>query len=298
MDDSRIPWWLVLLVGIGVTGLAVWQSARWKLPIRLGAGALAMLYLVLLAIAVGGDPRGMATARTGSLKEVLTTLLGGLSVTSAVLLSGRPAFRGQLVWFGLMSLANAGICFAWETVGIASLLVIAGFTSLVLLVKECRSGGPLKSSDCWPRPPFEPAGSPSNPVDESLHVSVLAGAVGLVLGVALIGTSYFALHTESTRATMTRRHSALPSRTRVRSVLDIRPDVERSIPAIELAFGRRADVVVLLAVLAFVALAASTSTHLAPAPVPSGDSASGSNPPDSEAQTDPMTQTNSVASTR
>ena len=57
MDDSRIPWWLVVLLGIGVTGLAVWQSPRWKLQLRLGAGALALVYLALLAVAIGGDSR-------------------------------------------------------------------------------------------------------------------------------------------------------------------------------------------------------------------------------------------------
>ena len=277
MDDSRIPWWLVVLLGIGVTGLAVWQSSRWKRQLRLGAGALALVYLALLAVAVGGDPLGIAAARSWRLADLLVTGLGGVSLTSAVLLSGRPALRGQLIWFGLMSLANAGICLAWGVNGIATILAMSAAAALGLLVRECRSGTQLSITELWPA-------SPQEPTDESPDLAWLAGVTGVLLAVALIGTTYFALHAESTRAMTSRRHSAFPSRARIRTVLDIRTDEERSASVIELTFTRRADVVVLLAALAFVSLASTMSTSRPSANVLLSDATAGTDPAEPSAQ--------------
>ncbi len=271
MDDSRIPWWLVVLLGIGVTGLAVWQSSRWKLQVRLGAGALALVYLALLVIAVGGDPRGIAAAQSWRLADLLVTGLGGVALTSAVLLSGRPALRGQLIWFGLLSLANAGICLARGVTGIATILAMTAAAALVLLVRECRSGAPLSISELWPASPQEPG-------DKSPDLSWLAGVTGLVLAVALIGTTYHALHAESTRAMTTRRHSAFPSRARIQNVLDIHSDEERSVSVMDLTFARRADVVVLLAALAFVSLASTMSTSRPPTKVLLSEATAGTGP--------------------
>ncbi len=269
MDDSRIPWWLVVLLGIGVTGLAVWQSSRWKLQVRLGAVALALVYLALLAVAVGGDPRGIAAdAQSWRLADLLVTGLCGVSLTSAVLLSGRPAFRGQLIWFGLLSLANAGICLARGVTGIATILAMTTAAVLIVLVRECRSGAPLSITDLWPASPQEPG-------DKSPDLAWLAGVTGLVLAVALIGTTYFALHAESMRAMTSRRHSAFPSRARLRTVLDIHSDAERSVRVMELTFAHRADVVVLLAALAFVSLASTMSTSRPPATVLLSDATTG-----------------------
>ena len=277
MDDSRIPWWLVVLLGIGVTGLAVWQSSRWKRQLRLGAGALALVYLALLAVAVGGDPLGIAAAQSWRLADLLVSGLGGVALTSAVLLSGRPALRGQLIWFGLLSLANAGICLAWGVNGIATILAMSAAAALGLLVRECRSGTQLSITELWPA-------SPQEPTDESPDLAWLAGVTGVLLAVALIGTTYFALHAESTRAMTSRRHSAFPSRARIRTVLDIRTDEERSASVIELTFTRRADVVVLLAALAFVSLASTMSTSRPSANVLLSDATAGTDPAEPSAQ--------------
>ena len=253
MDDARIPWWLVLLLGVGVAGLAVWQSSRWKLQVRMGAGALALVYLALLAFAIGGDPRPVAAMRAWQISDLPVFGLCGLSLTAAVLLIGRPSFRGQLVWFGVLTFANAGICVAVGIIGIASILLAMGVAVMILLVKECRNGHGLTAAELWPTAITESIESP--------YLPWLAGGTGLVMAVALIGTTYYGLHAESARATPTRRHSALPSRARIRTVLNIQPDEERSTGLIDQAFGRRADVAVLLAVLVFVSLASAISTR-------------------------------------
>jgi len=257
MDESRIPWWLVLLLGIGVAGLAVWQSSRWKMQLRLGSGALALVYLTLLAFAIGRDPRSGA-AMAWQVSEMLKIGLCGVSLMAAVLLMGRPSFRGQLVWFGLLTFANAGICFASGMLGIASMLAMMGGTVVVLLSKGCRGSPPLTAAELWPASMTEPGG-------ESPFLPWLAGGAGLLLAVALIGTTHHALHAESARATPTRRYSALPSRARIQTVLNLHADEKRSAGLMDQTFSRRADVAVLLAVLVLVSLASTMSSrHVQP----------------------------------
>lgn len=253
MDDARIPWWLILLLGVTVTGLAIWQSSRRRTQLRLGACALSLIYLAMLAFAIGGDPRVGTVARSWRISDVVSAGLCGVSVAAAVLLVGRPSYRGQLIWFGLMLLMNAGICFVSGLFGIASVLTIVATGILVLVVIECRRGRPLNVLDLWPA-------SKSELNDESPSITWLTGLAGLLLAVSLIGICHYALHAESMRATPTRRHSTIPSRARLQTVLDLRSDDERSIRSLDRFFGRRADVPVLLSVLAFVAIASAMST--------------------------------------
>lgn len=249
MDDSRIPWWLVVLLGICVTGLALWQSSRWKLQFRCGAGALGLIYLALLVFAIGGTPRGAPPAQSRGLTDLLVISLSGLSLLFAVLLSGRPPLRGQLAWFGLFSLSNGGICFLLGAEGVGSFVTALGLFMALLLIRECRRGPRFDSSDLWPA-------SSADLTPESAALPWLVGGTGLAVALALIGTTYYALHAESTRATQSGRYSAFPSRARVRLLLSIDPEKERSANAIESVFGHRADVAVLLGVLAFMSLAA------------------------------------------
>lgn len=249
MDDPRISWWLIVLVGTGVAGLAVWQSSRWTLQLRLGAGALALVYMAMLAIAVGGNSRTAAANWRGP--EVLAASLCGVSLLGAMLLIGRPSERGQLIWFALMSLANAGVCIVTGNAGIAIALTLIAIPVVGLLALDSRRPG-WSFSELWPSSAKEAA-------NESPYVVWLAGAAGFLIAVLLIGTSHYALHAESSRATTSRRHSALPTRTRLRTVLEVDANRERSTSLMDLATGRRADITLLLAVLVFVSLATSIS---------------------------------------
>ena len=254
MDDSRIPWWLILLLGVAVAGLAVWQSSRWTLQLRLRAATLALIYLAMLAFVIGGDPHTGTTARVWRLADLLTAGLCGVSVLSAVFLAGRPQYRGQLVWFGLLSLSNAGICAVFGLVGIASMLAITAIGIVVLLVRSGRNGPLFTVSELWP-------GSKSEPSDEPPAMTWLSGATGLLAAVVLVGTCYYSLHAESMRATPSRRHSTMPSRARLRTVLDLDSDNERSFRLLDQLFGHRADIAVLLAALIFVSLASAMSVN-------------------------------------
>lgn len=257
MDASRIPWWLVLLIGISTMALAIWQSSRWKPQMRLWSGGLALVYLALLAFAIGGDPRGVATISTWRLPEYLTVVLGSLALTSVTMMTGRPSFRGQLIWFCLLSLANAGI--AWThcaTVTIPIALVATCLVPVTLVVKDLRSGVPFTLEEL-----FQPD---STGDEESPYHVGLTAVTGLVVALLLIGTTYHAVRAESTRATPSRRHSALPVRTRIRAVLNLNPDQEHALATVAAALGRRDDLLTLLAVLLGTTLATVGIKQISP----------------------------------
>lgn len=249
MDDSRIPWWLIVCVGIIALGMAAWQSSRWKLRWRSGGGVLALIFLALLALMVGGDPRG-AAMKPWRFPDVVIIGLSGVSVVAAGLLAGRPPLRGQLAWFATLSLANAGICFVTGARAVAAALAIVGFVAAGALLLSYRT---LTTAELWPVASLEHHNDPPT-------LTWLAATTGFGLALILVGANYYAQRAESTRATLTRRHSALPSRSRVRTLLNIQPDQERSANLLDQLTGRRADAAVLLTVLTFVSLAAWKST--------------------------------------
>ena len=249
MDDSRVPWWLVLLLGVCAAGLAVWQSARPQRQLRWGAGVLTLFYLGLLAAAVAGLPGKSAIEFSWQNPQTALNALCAVSLVLALLVTGRPSDRGQLVWFGLLSLANAGICFVTGLPSVAMALVVCVALPVgILLACQARLNR-LDLKELWP-------GFPAKHADEPKLIGWMAGVAGFLLAISLIATTRYAIQAETSRATSTRRHSALPSRTRIRELLE----VNSSSPAgrtggwRELLI-RRADVFALLAILAPVAAA-------------------------------------------
>lgn len=252
MDDSHSPWWLVVLLGIGVIGLAVWQTSRFTAQVRLGAVLLALLYLAFVAFSIGGDPRGIATWRSWNTKDYLFVLQGSLSLVAAVALVGRPHPHGRAIWFGLMSLSNAGICAACQATGIAIVLAIMAVGCGLYLIREQWCGRTLKGSDLWPKT--------SQESDEDAAGAIwLAGGTGFVVSVLLIGTIHYALRVESSRATPTRRLSALPATSRIRSLLDLPATDSRTASGLGHELARRTDLIILLGVLAFVTFSATAT---------------------------------------
>jgi hypothetical protein len=256
MGETRIPWWLVVLIAIGVAGLAVWQSPVFKPKLRTAAGALGLIYLALLAFAIGGDPRSSTTVHSWTFPDLMIAAMCGVSIVSAVLLAGRPPFRGQMFWLGLMSLVNGGICFATNATVVGAVLTLMGTASAILLVNDCRGSQPPTLRELWPV-----ADTAADPLDDSPGLHWLAGGAGLATAIVLIGTIYHALHTESSRAMSTRRHSALPSVARIRSILTIDADPDGSAPRKDLTWGGRSDIVALLSVLAFLTFAGMMSAR-------------------------------------
>jgi len=256
MVESRLPWWLVLLLGVWVAGLSVWSWPRAKREVRWGAGLLSLAYLGLLFAALGGDPRvvqaqGVIPRGAAALSWAFA-VSGAVAVLAGVFLLGRPAGRGQLAWFLVLTVANAASCFVCGAAGVGwTLLAVSSVTGMVL-GRELRRGTRPMWSEWLPAPQ-----SASIPIG-------LVGATGFVLALMLVGTLRYTVRVETLRSTASHRFSAMPSVDRVRSALETEADFGSTAGPFELAFGRRADVIVLLAALAFLVLATHNPSQSVP----------------------------------
>jgi hypothetical protein len=247
MVESRLPWWLVLLLGVSVAGMSVWSWPRAKREIRWASGLLSLVYLVMLCWALGSDPRAGpapgAVSRGAANGSWLFGITTAMAVMAGVFLLGRPSGRGQLAWFFLLTMGNAASCFVCGAASIGgALLAIAAMIGIVLR-QELRQGARPMFSEWFPAP-------------QSGSMSIgLVSATGFVLALLLVGTLRYTVRVETSRATSSHRFSAIPSVDRVRSVLQSEAAPDSKVVSFELAFGRRADVIVLLAALAFLVLA-------------------------------------------
>lgn len=244
MTDSQIPWWMLILLGICVAGLAVWQSSRIKPALRLGGVALSLIYIALLAFVIGGDPRNATPVRTWPRSEIVSAVLSSGSLFSAIALSGRISPSGQLFWFILFTAFNATLAFTSGSFVVGAILVILALICSVLLFQACRITEQFSWTDLW-----QPIDSQGESVSQ---ISWLAGSTGMLFSLLLIGGTCYALQAESTRAIHTRRHSALPSRSRINAVLkstDQSPQSSRGELLVQ-----RTDAVILIVVAGFASL--------------------------------------------
>ena len=255
MVESRLPWWLVLLLGVGVVALTVWSWPHSKREVRWGAGLLSLAYAVLLFMARGGDPRAGPVAAAEPLEKAVVSwsflVSGTIALLAGFLLLGRPRPRGQLTWFSVLTTANAASCLACGSAGAGwSLLLMSGAT-IVVLVIELRRGDRPSLNEWFPITKTDDR--PSSSVE-------LVGATGFLLALLFVGTLAYVIRVETTRTTATHRYSAIPSADRVRAGLAAGHGTESHAVPFALVLGRRADVIVLLSVLAFLALAMHNST--------------------------------------
>ncbi|MEK6257335.1 MAG: hypothetical protein AABP62_01835 [Planctomycetota bacterium] len=256
MVESRLPWWLVLLLGVWVAGLSIWSWPRAQREVRWGAGLLSLVYLVLLFTALGGDPRTVQTssavprgAATGSWAFAVTS---AMTVLAGVFLLGRPSGRGQLAWFLGLTVGNAASCLVCGAAAAGGTLLAVSAVIGIVLARDLRQG---------PRPMW----CEWLPAPRSASIPVgLVGATGFVLALLLVGTLRYTVRVETSRATASHRFSAIPSVDRVRAVLETDAAPRSTAGPFELAFGRRADVIVLLAALAFLVLAMHNPSRRVP----------------------------------
>ncbi len=261
MVESRLPWWLVLLLGVWVASLTVWSWPRAQRQVRWGAGLLSLVYLVLLVTALGGDPRivlpaGLVPRGTAAVSWPFVAS-SGVAVLAGVFLLGGPSGRGSWAWFLVLTLANAANCFACGAVGVGGVLLAVSAVIGMVLARELHRGTRPMCSDLLPAPNLPASQSASIPIG-------LVGATGFVLALLLVGTLRFAVRAETSRSTASHRFSAMPSAERIRSTLETGAANGSATGPFELAFGRRADVIVLLAALAFLVLAMHTPTRSVP----------------------------------
>ena len=106
----------------------------------------------------------------------------------------------------------------------------------------------------------------SNPVASlSAYTPIgLVGVTGFVLALLFVGTLGYVVRVETSRATASHRFTAIPSVDRVHVALETGAVRPSTAGPFELAFGRRADVIVLLAALAFLLLAMHNPSRSVP----------------------------------
>lgn len=269
MNESRLPWWLVLLLGIWIAALSVWGSPRAAREVRWGAGLLSLVYLALIFLALGGDPRASSTLSAAvprGAAEAVSAICAGSALLAAVCLLGQPTRRGRLMGFLLLTIANGVNCFAIGAASVGGTLLVAALALMLVLVRELgRDDWPPVTQ--WLREliPLSPRAD-TDATSPEVHLPAttragLAGATGFVLALLLVGTLRYAMRLETSRAVASHRFSALPSAERVRDALKAEVVDQSTARPFDLLFDQRADVIVLLAVLAFLTLARHNATR-------------------------------------
>ena len=256
MDEPFLPWWLVLLLGMWAGALAVWQHPSVHREIRLWAGLSTLVYLGLIFLALGVRPRVTAVASSHLVSDRIVNF--GLAVciiaslTAGVWMLGRIATRSRHLCYVVLTLSNAGFCFLVRAPELAvGLLAVAGLTSWPLIRKSMRAR--FRSSRESLTELFRFIDEPVP--RESVGEFWLIGGLNGILACALIGTIAYSLRIETSRPSASPRYTALPSRDYLDRIHSLENDSTEKTALLDLAFGQRADVVVLMAGIVFLSLA-------------------------------------------
>lgn len=257
MEESFLPWWLMLLLGMWAVAVALWQSPSVHREVRLWSGLATLVYLGLIFLALKNDARSTGSQPPGTWRNGLVALGSfacmAASLTASVWLLGRALPRSRRVSYLVLTFANAGVCVLMNAsdfaVALTIIALISGrpFRDLIQPFAATRTlrdrfKGILQFDE-------RPMGQ------EDVGRFWLTCGISGVVACVLIGTVGYSLRVETSRSVRSPRNSALPSRERIElRTADSNHSVH--VPTVmEFAFGARADVVVLLAVIVFLGLA-------------------------------------------
>lgn len=258
MDEPFLPWWLVLLLGMWAVALAVWQHPAVHREVRLWAGLSTLVYLGLIFMALGirprlnpADPPSLVSTRVVHAGQAICICV---SLTASVWMLGRLAPRSRHLCYVVLTTSNAGFCFLARAPELAvGLLVIVGLSSWPLIRKGLQGGfrSPRESLADLLR--FTSEQVPRENIGEFWLIGGLNG----ILACVLIGTLAYSLRIETSRPVASPRYTALPSRQYLDRIHSLEKSSADKPALLDLAFGQRADVVVLMAVIVFVSLAST-----------------------------------------
>ena len=255
MNQSFLPWWLVLLLGLWAVALAVWQHPAVSRESRLWAGFSILIYLAFVFLAIGFVPAtGPVDLKTKSIAQIsvvgmLVCIAIGLSF--GVVMLGSISASQQRLCYAIFSVAGSGFCALNRSIEFAfGLLIIAALSAKPFVVQHGKRVGQSLRNMFLNLLQFE-GRTKSN---ETMQEIVLNASLNFVLACVLIGTLAFSLRLESAREVTDARNSALPSTVLLHQLhgnaID-RPSLMNS------ALGNRAEVLILLAVIVFLCLAIS-----------------------------------------
>ncbi len=258
MDESFLPWWLVLLLGMWAAALTLWQHPSVHREVRLWAGLSTLVYLglIFLALGLGGRVANAEGSWLAAFRLDKVGLAGCVivSLTSSVWMLGRLSVRSRRLCYVLLTTSNAAFCALVQGPEMAlGLLVIAAISAWPLIQEWRRTT--LRSPREWLVGLVRFTETPV-PRDQ-IGLFWLIGGLNGILACALIGTLAYSLRIETSRISASPRYTALPSREQLDRMQTSFHDPAEKSGLLDLATGQRADVVVLLAAIVFLSLATS-----------------------------------------
>ena len=261
MDAIFLPWWLILLLGMWAVALTIWQLPTVNREVRLWMGLATLVYfgLIFTALTVGPQP---TNSDSPSLPFFQFTNIGlvicmAIGLIAGTWLLGRAPWNSRCLAYVVLTLCHSGICvllgcpevaIGLFAIALVSAKTLIGGTSLAKMKSSGAGGVQLIQFMDEPVPP------------ERQGEFWLIGVMTVLVSCILLGSISYALRYETSRTRQSDQRTALPARAQLNR-LTVRPggSVE-SQTLIDLATGERADVVVLMAVIAFLGLAIRLNT--------------------------------------
>lgn len=254
-DETFLPWWMVLLLGLWATALTVWQQSPLRRDNRLLAAAFSLLYVGLICIALG-LPR-LFHLREPSATSTLTLLMslgfGAVSMLAATIMLGPVSTEARQFCFAVLTASNGAFCLSIGARDSAICLFLVALISIVRLAVQIRRSTARGSSSIWTL--LTCMQVPTTVEDRGR--SVLVGALNASLALLLIGTVAFSTRVETHRANTSRRTTALPSQ-RFRERIAVQQKTTAGSSALNLALDHRSELFVMLGLICFLALARSS----------------------------------------
>lgn len=261
MGEPFLPWWLVLLLGMWSTALTLWRHPSVPRELCGWSGLATLIYsgLILLAL-VTGVPSTDSPVPTGGAPHL--SVRWGLSICCMVVLAtsiwivGRTTTDSRRLCYTVLTAANAAVCALLGSPEIAVGLIFVGICSVPKeWLRHFRQ--PTRGSHFRFKQVFALTGPES--VSHRSEETLIAGMLSIVSACLVIGTLAYSLRVETSRVATSTRYSTLPApliHDRLQSAVG---ETDHKESSLQLASGRRGDILVLLAVLAFISLAAARS---------------------------------------
>ena len=258
MNDSFIPWWLALLLGMWAVALTLWVHPSVHREVRLWSGLLTLVYLALIFLALRVNPRQDLPSLTRStlsrIADFSFAVCLAASLAASVYCLGPVSLKFRRLGYLIHTFANACLCVFLHQPEIAlGLLIVVGVGARELVCDGSISGSTSVHEWLIAAIRFT-----SGPVSSAKWGEYwLVGGLVSILAFTLFGTISYALRTETSRVASSPRHTMLPTRDRLSEVLVNQSDPDRIASPLDLVVGRRSDLLVLMTVIIFLHLAMS-----------------------------------------
>ncbi len=258
MNDPFIPWWLAILLGMWSVALTLWVRPNVNREVRLWSGLATLVYLALIFLALRTNPgQDVSSSSRSTLSQLADFGFGvclAVSLAASIYSSGRVSLLCQRAGYVVHTLANACICALFQQREVAfGLLIVASVAARPLFGNLSRPA-PISVRD-WlmAAVPFDDKPVASGEPGRYWLVGVLVS----LLAFTSFGTISYTLRSEMSHVVSSPQQTALPTRDRLNEVLVNRNHPDQVGSPLNLALGRRSDILVLMTVIVFVYLAMS-----------------------------------------